>query len=315
MTYYGHVPAAVTRLTDAYAASIGAGPYDPSTMQGIQYGRQTAERLIALRAEDGRYGPNVFEKAAAPGIWRPTAPANAPMFGKFLCETTPLMTESPSQFRPGPPPDMTSAEYAADFEEVKAFGSKEGSSRTALQTETALFISTVTPGPFQAALRDLTVRREMDVSDRARLFAAVNMSVADSIVACWDSKDHFGFWRPITAIQLADEDGNSATTADPAFEPLVPTPPYPDYTSGLNNVVGSATRALTRVLGTDRMDLTITSPTTNTTRYYEFADQLTADAVDARVWSGIHFRFADVAGKVQGQQVADWAMDHYFKPA
>ena len=186
MTYFGHVPAAVTRLTEAYAASIGAGPNDPSTTQGIQYGRQTAERFIALRAEDGRYGPNIFDMAPAPGIWRPTPPANAPFFAKFLCETTPLMIDSPSQFRPGPPPALTSAEYAADFEEVKAFGSKEGSARTPLQTETALFISSIAPGPLHAALRDLAVRREMDISDRARLFAAVSMSVADAIIACWD---------------------------------------------------------------------------------------------------------------------------------
>jgi hypothetical protein len=312
MTYYGHVPAAVTRLTDAYAASIGAGPYDPATTQGIQYGRQTAERFIALRAEDGRYGPNIFEKAAAPGIWRPTAPANAPMFGKFLCETTPLMIESPSQFRPGPPPDMTSAQYATDFQEVKAFGSKEGSARTPLQTEMALFAASIVPGPLQAALRDLAVRREMDISDRARLFAAVNMSIADTTITVWDSKVHFGFWRPITAIQLAEEDGNPATTADPAWDSLLPNPPYPDYTSGLNAVIGSSSRALTRVLGTERIDLHITSPVTNTTRHYEFADPLYTDAVDGRVWAGLHFRFADVAAMAQGQQVADWAADRYF---
>lgn len=315
MTYFGHVPAAVTRLTDAYAASIGAGPYDPSTTRGIQYGRQTAERFIALRAEDGRYGPNTFEMAAAPGIWRPTTPANAPFFAKWLCDCTPLMIESPSQFRPAPPPDVTSAQYAAEFEEVKAFGSKEGSARTPLQTETALFISTVTPGPYHAALRDLTVRREMDISDRARLFAAVSMSVADGIITCWDSKVQYGFWRPITAIQLAEEDGNPATTADPAWDSLLPNPPYPDYTSGLNAVIASSTRALTRVLGTDRIDLHITSPVTNTTRHYEFADPIYTDAVDGRVWAGLHFRFADVAAMVQGQQVADWAMDRYFKLA
>jgi hypothetical protein len=309
------VPAAVTRLTDAYAASVGALPNDASTTQGIQYGRQTAERFIALRAEDGRYGPNTFPMPPAPGVWRPTAPANAPFFGYFLSATTPLMIDSPSQFRPGPPPDMTSAQYAAEFEEVKTLGSKEGSARTPLQTETALYINSVLGGPFHAALRDLTVRREMDISDRARLFAAVSMSVADAVITVWDSKAHFGLWRPITAIQQADQDGNSATTPDPTFEPLIPTPPYPDYTSGANGVAGSSTRALSRVLGTDRIDLTITSPVTNTTRYYEFADQLTADTVDARVWSGIHFRFADVAAKAQGQQVADWAMDRYFKPA
>ena len=315
MTYYGHVPAAATRLTEAYAASIGAGPYDPPTMQGIQYGRQTAERLIALRAEDGRYGPNTFDKAPAPGIWRPTTPANAPFFAKFLCETTPLMIDSPSQFRPVPPPALDSAEYARDFEEVKAFGAKEGSARTPLQTETGLFISTVAGPPLYAGLRDLAVRREMDISDRARLFAAVSMSVADAIICCWDSKVHYGLWRPITAIQLAEEDGNSATTADPAWDSLLPNPPYPDYTSGLNAVIGSSTRALTRVLGTDRIDLTITSPVTNTTRYYEFADPICTDAVDGRVWAGLHFRFADVAAMAQGQQVADWVADRYFKLA
>ena len=313
MTYYGHVPAAVTRLTDAYTASIGALPNDPSTTQGIQYGRQTAERIIALRAEDGRYGPNTFDMPPAPGVWRPTPPANAPFFGKFLCETTPMMIESPSQFRPGPPPDMASAEYATDFQEVKAFGAKEGSARTPLQTETALFAASIVPGPLHAALRDLAVRREMDISDRARLFAAVSMSIADTTITVWDSKVHYGIWRPIHAIRLADEDGNPATAADPTFEPLIPNPPYPDYTSGFNGVIGSLTRALTRVLGTDRIDLTISSPVT--TRYYEFADPLCADAVDARVWAGIHFRFADVASMAQGQQVADWAMDRYFKLA
>jgi hypothetical protein len=315
MTYFGHVPAAVTRLTDAYAASVGALPNDASTTQGIQYGRQTAERFIALRAEDGRYGPNTFPMPPAPGVWRPTAPANAPFFGYFLSATTPLMIDSPSQFRPGPPPDMTSAQYAAEFEEVKTLGSKEGSARTPLQTETALYISSVLGGPFHAALRDLTVRREMDISDRARLFGAVSMSVADAIITVWDSKAHFGFWRPSTAIQLADQDGNPATTPDATWEPLLPNPAYPDYTSGANGVAGSSTRALSRVLGTDRIDLTISSPVTNTTRYYEFADQLCADCVDGRVWAGLHFRFADVAAMAQGQQVADWAADRYFKLA
>jgi hypothetical protein len=151
-------------------------------------------------------------------------------------------------------------------------------------------------------------------SATARLFAAVSMSVADAIMTCWDSKVHYGLWRPITAIQLAEEDGNSATTADPAWDSLLPNPPYPDYTSGLNAVIGSSTRALTRVLGTERIDLHITSPVTNTTRHYEFADPIYTDAVDGRVWAGLHFRFADVAAMAQGQQVADWAADRYFKP-
>lgn len=315
MTYYGHVPAAAARLADAYAASIAALPTDPSTTAGLQYGRLTAERLIALRADDGRFGPNVFEKQPAVGVWRPTPPANAPMFARFLCETTPLLIESPSQFRPGPPPAMTSPEYARDFEEVKAFGVKEGSSRTALQTETGLFITSLPPVPLHAGLRDLTVRKGMDISDRARVFGAVSMSVADAIVACWDSKVFYGFWRPSTAIQMAEEDGNPATAADPNWEPFLPNPAYPDYTSGLNAAIASATRSLSKVLGTDRIDLTMSSPATNTTRTYETADQLCSDCVDGRVFVGVHFRFANVAARTIGEQVADWAMERYFKPA
>ena len=156
----------------------------------------------------------------------------------------------------------------------------------------------------------------MDISDRARLFAAVSMSVADAIITCWDSKVHYGLWRPITAIQLAEEDGNPATTADPAWDSLLPNPPYPDYTSGLNSVTSSATRALTRVLGTDRIDLSITAPVAGTTvtRRYETDAALCQDAMDARVWGGLHFRFADVAADATGKRVADYALDHYFQP-
>jgi len=313
-TYFSDVPAAATRLADAYAASVGALPNDPSTTAGLQYGKQAAEHFIGMRANDGRYGSNTFEMPPATGVWRPTPPANAPFLAKYLCETTPLMIESPGQFRPVPPPALTSAEYAADFEEVKAFGSKEGSARTPLQTETGLFISSAPIGPLQAGLRDLTVRNGMDISDRARLFAAVNMSVADAQIACWDCKVRYGLWRPSTAIQLAEEDGNPATAADPTWEPLIPNPAYPDYPSGLNSLFGSASRALTRLLGTERIDLTMTSPVTNTTRTYEFADSLRADAVNGRVWAGIHFRFADTVGMAMGQQIADWVADRYFMP-
>jgi len=315
MTYYGHVPAAVTRLTEAYAASIGALPNDASTTQGIQYGRHSAERIIALRSEDGRYGPNTWDKAPTTGVWRPTPPANAPFFAKFLCETTPLMIDSPSQFRPGPHPALDSAEYAAAFEEVKAYGAKENSARTPLQTETALYISSVPGPPLFAGIRDLAVRREMDISDRARMFAAVSMSVADAAICCWDAKVHYGFWRPITAIHNAEEDGNSATTADPSWDSLIPNPAYPDYTSGLNAVMSSSTHALGRILGTDRIELTMSSPVTNTTRTYEYGEQVRDDAVDGRLASGVHFRFANQAARWQGEQVANWVMDRYFMPA
>ena len=140
------------------------------------------------------------------------------------------------------------------------------------------------------------------------------MSAADGVITSWDSKLEFGFWRPITAIQQADTDGNPDTQPDLGWLPLLATPPYPDYTSGLNSIVGAATRALSGTLGLGggRIDVNIT--VAGVTRHYEFATQLNRDAVDARVWSGIHFRTADVVAIEVGTQVGDWALDNYFQP-
>ena len=220
----------------------------------------------------------------------------------------------PTRFRPAGPPALTSPTYAAEFAEVKALGAKASPARTPAQTETALFISAIAVAPLQAALRDLAARRGLDISDRARLFAAVTMSVADAGIVCWDCKYHYGLWRPITAIHQAAADGNPATEADPAWEPLLNTPPYPDYSSGANSGMGSVTRALSRVLDSTRIDLYLSSPATNTTRHYESADALCQDTVDARVWSGLHFRTADVVALAAGRQVADWVLDHYLQP-
>jgi hypothetical protein len=199
---------------------------------------------------------------------------------------------------------------------VKALGAKTSAARTPAQTETALFIAGIAAVPLQAALRDLVTRRGLDISDSARLFAAVNLSVGDAGRVTWDNKFHYGLWRPLTAIRLAGEDGNPATEADPAWDSLLVNPPYPDYTSGLNSVTSSAARALTRVLGTDRIDLYLTAPVAGTpvTRHYATEAALCQDAMDARVWGGLHFRFADVAADATGKRVADWALGHYFQP-
>ena len=163
-----------------------------------------------------------------------------------------------------------------------------------------------------STLRDLAARHQLDISDSAGLFAAAATSGADAAITAWDSKLEYGYWRPITAIQLAETDGNPDTIADTDWLPLIATPPYPDYASGLTSFMGAVTRALTRVLdlGGDRIDVNITIA--GVTRHYEFASQLNQDAIDARVWSGIHFRTADVVGSQMGTQVGDWALDNFF---
>jgi hypothetical protein len=308
-----YFPLSKVNLDKAYAASLAKIPDGRAEDRGIQFGERAAARIIKLRMNDGWNAPIAYTKPPAPGVWRPTLPGNAPMLAPWMGQVRPFVLRSTTQFSPHGPPALTSDKYTREFNEVKEIGSLNSAKRTALQTETARFISGIATGPLQASLRDLVTRRHFDISKSARLFAAVDMSVADAVGLAWYTKLHFAYWRPITAIQLADTDGNPATVADPTWQPLLVTPPYPEYVSGFNSVMGSATRALTRVLGTSRIDLNIYSPVTDTTRHYEWASQLTRDGVDGRIWSGIHFRTADVVALKMGQQVADYALERYFE--
>ena len=284
--------------------------------QGIRYGERAAERLVELRADDGRFAPIVFDMPLAAGVWRPTPPAMAPFFGPWLGQVDPFVLDSPSQFRPGPPPAIGSDLYVREFEEVRDYGVSTGSLRTGRQTETALFFSDVGLGPLQAGLRDLATRRLLDISDSARLFAAADLSIGDAVFAVWDGKFHYGWWRPITAIREADTDGNPKTAGVPGWTPFLVTPPYPDWPSGLNGVFGAVPDALASEPSAGRpIDLNLTSAAAGVTRHYEYAADIRQDAVDSRVCSGIHFRPADDVASTMGTQVANWALDHYFAPA
>jgi hypothetical protein len=314
-----YFPASQGRLDAALAASLANVADGPAEQKGVAYGERAADRIIELRTNDGRNGSLTFDTPLAPGVWRPTPPTFTPFFEPWLSQVRPMMLRSPTQLRPPPQPALTSETYTADFNEVKELGAKASASRTATQTETAWFMANTGVVAFQAALRDVATRHGLDISDSARLFAAVDMGFADSVIAIWDAKFHYGFWRPITAIQLADQDGNAATVQDATWEPLLTTPPYPDYPSGLCSIVGILSRVLSRMLGGGRVDLNITSiaaapPAASVTRHYELASDLNRDVIDARVWGGIHFRTADVVSSGIGTRIADWALDHYFAP-
>ena len=321
VTYFGATPTVgpsiTANLDTALATSLALVPNGPAKDQGVQYGIAAADRLISLRANDGRNAPIVFNVTTLPGGWRPTPPANAAFFDPWLGQVKPLMLDTPNQFRPGPPPAIGSSPYVTEFAEVRDYGVKTGSLRTAAQTETALFFSDIPVGPIQAALRDLVTRRGLDISDSARLFAAVDMSIADTAIAVWDAKFLYGWWRPITAIREAETDGNPLTAGVPAWESLVANPPYPDWPSGLTGVIAALSTTLAQLNADGRVDLNLTSVAAgqggpSVTRHYDDPAGLQRDAVDARVWSGIHFRTADTAGVAIGVQVGNWALDHYF---
>jgi hypothetical protein len=307
-------PYAQATLDATYATSLARIPDGRSKTRGVAFGILAADQLIAMRTNDGRNAPVLFTQPPGPGVWRPTPPALLPMAVPWMGGVTPLLVRSGAQFgEPGPPPALASARYTRDFAEVKALGSATSAARTPEQTSTALFFSGNAGAQFNAALRDQVTVRHLDIVDAARMFAAVDMSEADAIIAVWHAKYFYGFWRPITAINLADTDDNPATQADPSWTPLLTTPPYPDYVSGYSGATGAFTRALADALDTRHLQLTLISTAVpGAVRTYDSGKTLRNDVVDARVWLGIDFRFADTAGVDMGQQVADWALTHYF---
>jgi hypothetical protein len=310
------LPAQVADFDAAYIASLakyGLATNDP----GVAVGAQAAAGILALRANDGRV-PNPLPPPVIGGTnagdWRPSLPAFASMAAPWLGAVPPFTLNAGSQYRPQPPPALTSKRYAQDYEEVKALGRDVGSARTPEQTDLAYFYGGLS---WHKTIRDIADAYVDNIGDRARLFALAYLSISDSFITAWDSKLFFNFWRPITAIREGDNDFNPETVGDPNWLPLFPTPPYPDYTSGFNNVGGSLTRTLEHFFGTDYMTFTLTSThpqaIQKTRTLYRFSD-LSDDAVDVRILQGIHFRAADEEAQKQGRSVADWAFGHYLRP-
>jgi hypothetical protein len=307
-----YVPTAATTLDAAYAASLAGIRPGRARDNGLAYGAMVAQSLIDARADDGRGAPFDPLPAPAPGVWRPTPPLFAPMASPWLGAVTPLALSAGDQFDPGPPPALTSAQYTADFDQVKALGAATGSTRTPDQTATALFYSGNGIVQFNAALRDQVATRDLDLVDAARLLAAVTVTQADTAIAVWNAKKKYPFWRPSTAIQLADTDGNPATVADPDWQPLVANPNYPDWVSGYSAQSGAFGVSLSRMVG-DHIDAhLISTAVPGVTRRYTTPESLQQDVVNGRMWLGIHFLSADIAGAALGRQVANFVMDHHF---
>jgi len=310
LTYF---PASKVRIEEAYTASLAKIPEGTAQKQGIRFGELAAERLIELREEDGRGERVTFAPEPGPGVWRPAPPTYSPAVNAWLGKVRPMLSDDPEQFMPGPPPALTSRRYARDLAETKAMGGKSGSKRSARQTETALFFSHPLPQQLQAGYRDHVTRHKLDIVDAARLFAAANTAAADATITTWNAKFTYALWRPIHAIRLAGTDGNPATRADPDWTPLLNTPPYPEYIGGHCTNDGAVMAVLDRLTGGD-IDLRLSSTPTGTTRTYKRSEDFNRDTVNARIWSGIHFRTADEVGTRIGRDIGNWAMDQYFRP-
>jgi hypothetical protein len=307
----------------AYLLANGLDEEDP----GVGVGQEAAAGIIKLRENDGVLPvppPPPFLGGTRPGEWRPTPsyllgppPPFAPMGVPWLATVRPFTLKGPTQLRAAPPPALTSDRYTKDYDEVKAFGVSANSARSPEQTDIGYFYAGNTPAIWNSALRDAASRHLHEIADSARLFALADLAAADAAITAWDSKRHFNLWRPVTAIQLGNDDTNDETIGNPDWRPLINTPNYPDYTSGANNISGATTRALQLFFGQDRVTFTATSGNAlavQKTRTYTRISAAAADVVDARIYVGIHFRFADTAARSQGRAAAEWAFKH-FHPA
>ena len=282
-------------LSSDLAASLATVPDGRAENKGVRIGRRAAADMIASRLGDGRNDPSfVYSRPDEPGVWQPPPTG---MLAPWLGYVRPLVLGRPVAVD-GPDP-LDSAAYAADFEEVRVDGSKLSTDDGKLQT--ARFFSGNPVPAYQEAIAAWLAGHPKPITRTARLFADLNAAVADAARNSWRLKFEVGYWRPVEAIREATEDGNDATTADPTWEPRVPTPPYSDYVSGHAVVTSSFAETVRIHLGD--IQLRIASPVTGTTREYT-TWALEHDALLARIWLGIHFRDAMEDGYLLGHETA-----------
>ncbi len=323
----GLFPAQQPILEPIYDSYIEALPDNPpgSRANGVAIGEATAAAMLEARQGDGRFGPPPTLYPPAPGIWRPTPPNfgndPAPWVGNVLTFIVP----SAEMLRTDGPNALTSADYAEDFNEVKEVGSLTSTTRTADETDAAIFWADNGNLLWNRIFRTLAASQGLDIVENARLFAMTNLAAADAAIGCWNDKYYWQFWRPIAAIREADTDGNPATQADPTwlplFDPATPvpfpplvTPPFPDHPSGHACGTSAIVHTLQNFFETDKIAFSAFSNKSGTTRSFDrFSDAL-KELIDARVWSGIHFRTADTQGAVLGKKVAQYLEKHYFQP-
>jgi hypothetical protein len=320
------LPDQAAELELEYDAALGAIDDGNAKDAGVALGDAAAAAMLAARADDGRGGDPMLHAGTAAGEWRPTPPTDAEEGASWVGNVTPFVVADVSELRLRPPLDLASPEYAADLNEVAAVGSLTSSTRTADQTEAAIFWQAHGVAMHNALFRQLATSEGLDVADSARLLAMTNMALADAAIGCWENKYHWNFWRPITAIRSAADDGNPDTEPDPEWLPLFDpstqvengieliTPGFPEYPSGHGCVTSAAMYTLREFFGTDEMHASYTSPLTRTTREFPTFSAVLDEVIDARVWAGIHFRDADVQGAALGAEVGAAAVER-FQPA
>ncbi len=304
-----------TILDPAYINSLATISPGQAKSDGIALGEEVAGKLIALRAGDGFRDPSYTytpPDPPVPGKWIPTAPTTP--IGLYLGHMTPFSLPSADMFRPDGPPALSSQRWARDYNEVKEIGSATSTTRTPEQTVAARFWAEPPVQQARGSFRKFVLDHGLDVRDSARFMAMISVVYADALIACFDAKYTYTFWRPITAIRAGDTDGNPATVGDPTWSTLLAaTPNHPEYPSAHSCITPAGGRVISRFLGTKKIDFTVPSLQNNGDRHYATVDELTYDVGNARIWGGIHYRFSVQDGIKIGTETVDQVLDHNFK--
>jgi membrane-associated phospholipid phosphatase len=295
-------------------------PESPAKAAGVALGQAVAEKMLAWRRTDGSTRPVTFPPGRMVGQWQSTPPEYRPALLPQWTRLTCFCMPDGAQFRPAAPPELTSAAYGRSLNQVKALGATLTTARTPDQTEIAWFwidgAGTVTPpGHWNRIAQTVAKTRGTTLEENARLFALLNLAMADAAIAAWDCKYHYNFWRPVTAIRYAGLVGNPANEPDPDWTPLLPTPPFPSYTSGHSTFSGAGAGVLAYYFGTDAVAFSSGSDTLpGIVRSYPGFWAAAREAGMSRIYGGIHYDFDNEAGLAAGRAVGDYVCRHFLLP-
>ena len=298
-------------MDKALQASLSAVADERARQNGVRLGERAGAAMLAERSGDGAGGPDTYRPFTAPGKYVPTVLPAASGWGGVK----PFALKSGDQFRPAAPYALSSREWAKDYDEVKRMGAKTGSARSAEQTEIARFWELTGPATYNPLVRQLSAAKRLDVTDNARLFALVSMATADALIAVFDAKYAYNFWRPVTAIRNGDLHGNDAVERDAAWEPFIPTPMHPEYPCAHCITQSAAAGVLQAFFGDAIPTVKLTSTTApGVTRSFVRLSDYVQEVVNARVYDGVHYRTSGIVGADMGRKIAQHALQNHLLP-
>jgi PAP2 superfamily len=305
-------PQAKDEMKAALAAYLANIPESPGKAEGIKLGEAVAAKILEARANDGANAPDTYRPRTTPGVYVHTMPTAVPHWPGVK----PFALTSGSQFRPGAPVALKSAEWARDYNEMREFGGRTSTRRSARQTEDARFWLATDGRVYYPVIRTIAEGKKLSLVDCARLYALAAVARADALIAVFDGKYHYEFWRPVTAIRNGDIDGNSATERDAAWQPIDATPLHPEYPCAHCIASASIAGVVRTVFGTEEIpEVSMTSPTApgvvhRFTNVRAFADEV----AEARIWAGFHWRFSTKVGQDMGYKIGEYVVKNFMQP-